>query len=332
MEAEASAGGEREVVFLQVDADDSAGARVEVLAQIANEPAGFTYGPDVLPFGFTDLPTCLGHGLGQGDDAAEHSLARFFDLDHATGEGVVQAFPATFERLVRADEKEEEIQLETTRASTRAGLILCRHVGQGRGAGADGVDAFKEVGDGVPFTSHKRLVGVWGDADGEVHVGDGEFFLGEVEGQECGGVGLDEFGDGADVLTAHHDAGHAEGDGISKENLGEAFGDDGADAEAVERLRGVFAGAAAAKVRAGEQNAGAGEAGVVERVGLPLGLGKGAGVVEGEFAEPVKSDALHEAGGDDAVGVEVVAGHIDAASADLGDFFESHGFLKKWSV
>ena len=34
MEAEASTGGQREVVFLQVDAYDAAGARVEVLAQI----------------------------------------------------------------------------------------------------------------------------------------------------------------------------------------------------------------------------------------------------------------------------------------------------------
>ena len=65
MKAEAAAGGEREVVFLQVDADDAAGARVEVLTQIANEPAGLPLGPDVLPLGFADLPACLGHGFGQ---------------------------------------------------------------------------------------------------------------------------------------------------------------------------------------------------------------------------------------------------------------------------
>lgn len=65
MKAEASAGGQREIVFLQVDADDAAGPCVEMLAQIANEPARGAIGPDVLPFGFADLPTCLSHGLGQ---------------------------------------------------------------------------------------------------------------------------------------------------------------------------------------------------------------------------------------------------------------------------
>ena len=64
MEPEAAPGGQREVVFLEVDADDAACARVEVLAQIANEPAGLTCGPDVLPLGFADFPARTDHGLG----------------------------------------------------------------------------------------------------------------------------------------------------------------------------------------------------------------------------------------------------------------------------
>jgi len=109
VEAEASPGGQREVVFLEVDADDATGARIEVLAQIANEPAGLTCGPDILPLGFADLPASLGHGLGQRNNAASEIRAAFFDLDHATREGVVQTLPAAFERLIRANEKEEEI-------------------------------------------------------------------------------------------------------------------------------------------------------------------------------------------------------------------------------
>ena len=109
MEAEASTGGQREVVFLQVDADDAAGARVEVLTQIANEPAGWTCGPDVLPLEFADLPARIGHGLGQRNNAASEIRAAFIDLDHASREGVVLTLPAAFERLIRANEKEEEI-------------------------------------------------------------------------------------------------------------------------------------------------------------------------------------------------------------------------------
>ena len=109
MEAEASPGGQREVVFLKVDTDDAAGARVEVLAQIANEPAGLTCGPDILPLGFANSPARIGHGLRQGHNAASEIRAAFFDLDHAPGKGVVQTLPAAFERLIGADEKEEKI-------------------------------------------------------------------------------------------------------------------------------------------------------------------------------------------------------------------------------
>jgi hypothetical protein len=43
-------------------------------------------------------------------------------------------------------------------------------------------------------------------------------------------------------------------------------------------------------------------------------------VVEGKLAQAVKGDALHEAGGDDAVGVDVIARHVNGAAGDLGDF------------
>jgi hypothetical protein len=52
------------------------------------------------------------------------------------------------------------------------------------------------------------------------------------------------------------------------------------------------------------------------------------GIREGELAESVEGDALHKAGWDDPVGVDVIAGDEDSATGDLGDFFESHGWKK----
>jgi hypothetical protein len=49
-----------------------------------------------------------------------------------------------------------------------------------------------------------------------------------------------------------------------------------------------------------------------------------ADVVKHEFAETVKGDAFHETGGDDAVGVEIVAWDRDGGSGDGEDFFEGH--------
>ena len=59
--------------------------------------------------------------------------------------------------------------------------------------------------------------------------------------------------------------------------------------------------------------------------GLSRAVGVPAHVVEEEFAEAVKGDALHEAGRDDAVRVDVVARDVDGPARDAGDFFECHG-------
>ena len=47
-------------------------------------------------------------------------------------------------------------------------------------------------------------------------------------------------------------------------------------------------------------------------------------VVEREFAQSVKGDALHEARRDDAVGVDVVAGNVNASAGDLRDRSQCH--------
>ena len=46
-----------------------------------------------------------------------------------------------------------------------------------------------------------------------------------------------------------------------------------------------------------------------------------AGIGKRKFAESVKGDALHEAGGNDAVRVNIVTGEEDTATGDLSDFF-----------
>ena len=47
-------------------------------------------------------------------------------------------------------------------------------------------------------------------------------------------------------------------------------------------------------------------------------------VIEQEFAESVERDAFHEARRNDAIGVDIVAGHVHRTTGHLGDFFESH--------
>ena len=60
--------------------------------------------------------------------------------------------------------------------------------------------------------------------------------------------------------------------------------------------------------------------GIIERMDATSCLLGGLGVCKSKFAESVKGDALHEAGGNDPIGVDIVAGDINAATGDLGDF------------
>ncbi len=91
----------------------------------------------------------------------------------------------------------------------------------------------------------------------------------------------------------------------------------------------MLAGGAAAKVDAGEEDAGTVEALLVKRVVSPLpGGGVKADIVESKLAEAVKGDALHEACGDDTVGVDVCARDVDGGSGDGGYICKSHAEKK----
>ena len=107
-------------------------------------------------------------------------------------------------------------------------------------------------------------------------------------------------------------------------NFAVALGDDGADAPALEGLRGVLAAGAAAKVLVGDKDSAVSESGVGEGMGFILG-GEAFDVVsKGVLANAVEGDALEEPRGDDAVGVDVVAAQRDAGAGDLADDFACH--------
>lgn len=109
MEPEEAPCGKREVVLLEIDAHNATAPRIEMLAEIANEPARGAIGPDVLPLGLADAPARIRHGLGQGNNASSEICTGLFDMDNATCKSIVQTLPITFERLIRANEKEQKI-------------------------------------------------------------------------------------------------------------------------------------------------------------------------------------------------------------------------------
>src|SRR5262249_12610061 len=111
---------------------------------------------------------------------------------------------------------------------------------------------------------------------------------------------------------------------VTEEDLREALGEDRADAEIVERLGRVLTRAPAPEVSSGNQYAGAAVAGIVERVAERAALLVEADVVEGIGAEAVEGHALQVASGNDSVGVDVVAGDVDALPAYLPNLRQRH--------
>lgn len=83
----------------------------------------------------------------------------------------------------------------------------------------------------------------------------------------------------------------------------------------------MFPRGAAAKVAAGDEDISADKSFVVERVGGVLR----AVILEGMFAESVEGNATEKAGGDDAIGIDIVDEERDGGSGDLFDF-EHGGF------
>ena len=104
---------------------------------------------------------------------------------------------------------------------------------------------------------------------------------------------------------------------ITEENLRETTSDHRVVASTEDRLGGLLAGATAAEVITADDDRGLSEAVIVEVVFFILARLGLTHVVEEILTQSVEGDALHEACGDDAVGVDIVAGHENALSGDL---------------
>ena len=163
------------------------------------------------------------------------------------------------------------------------------------------------------------------DGDGHLFIFEEDLFGREIDGDFKLRVALDFVGEHLDVLGCGDDAGDAERRAIAEEDLSKAFSDHRAESVAIERLRGVLAGAPTAEIRAGKKNAGPLEPVIIQRVRLVGAIGVLANVIKGVFTETIEGDALHEARRDDAVGVDVLTRNVDGGAGDLGDFCEGHG-------
>lgn len=161
------------------------------------------------------------------------------------------------------------------------------------------------------------------DGEAEVTSGDGQGF--DVDLHLEGGIGCGGSFERVDVSLGRRHAGKAEGGGVPVEDFSEGLGDDAGEAILGKRLGGVLTGGAATEVNAGNEDGGILEALVIERVvGFFSGDGIKANVVEGELTEAIKGDTLHEACGDDAVGVDIGSGDGDGGSGDLSNGCDGH--------
>ena len=96
-------------------------------------------------------------------------------------------------------------------------------------------------------------------------------------------------------FVAHLVAGNANGDAVTEEDFGVAFGDDGANAPALQCLRSVFAAGTATEVLVRDEDGAVLVGRIAERVNLALS-GEASDIVgKGVVAEAFECDALEEA-------------------------------------
>ena len=130
----------------------------------------------------------------------------------------------------------------------------------------------------------------------------------------CTRVGFDPGQDLVGRSVVYLVAGHANSDAVAEEDFGVAFGDDGADAPALESLRSVFTAGAATEVLVRNENGTVLVGRIAERVDLALS-GEASDIVgKGVCAEAFESHALEEACRDDTVSVDVVAAYRNAGT------------------
>jgi hypothetical protein len=91
----------------------------------------------------------------------------------------------------------------------------------------------------------------------------------------------------------------------------------------------VLAGATTTEVVPADENRGTTEAGIVQIVLFILTALSLPDVVEEILTQTVEGDTFHETGRDDAVSVDIVAGHINASAGYLLDRFGCHSAIDK---
>src|SRR5699024_897700 len=161
-------------------------------------------------------------------------------------------------------------------------------------------------------------------AAAELEVPGPDFHVFQVDVHLQSGGGGDRLCELPDVVLFERHAGHAERGGVTEENLRETLGDHGPETEAVNRLRSVFTARAAAEVGVGNEDAGSGVFRLVDRVAAVQVVTFVADVAEQVFTEPVERHAAQVARGDDAVGVDVVTGHVHGGAGHGFYGIESH--------
>src|SRR5262249_60183159 len=172
----------------------------------------------------------------------------------------------------------------------------------------------------VPRAAHELIARAVGHARLDHAVAEAYFLLLHVHGHGLLGRALDGLLQPLQIFLGSPKAGDAQHHAVAEEDLAEGAAHDGADAPAHQGLGGVLARRPAAEVLAHHQDRGALVGLLVERVlGVLL-----ARVLEGVLTHGVEGHRFEEAGGDDAISVDVVAGDGDAAARDLSTLVVVH--------
>ena len=150
----------------------------------------------------------------------------------------------------------------------------------------------------------------------------GERFLFEIGRELVAGMSGSTLEQVVDLGVAEHDRQHAVLEAVVIENVGEAGGDDHAEAVILQRPRGVLAAGAAAEIAASQQDARALGGGLVKfEVGVERAIVVADPVPEQKFAEARPLDPLEELLGDDLIGVDVGAIEGDNFAGEGGEGF-----------
>ena len=198
----------------------------------------------------------------------------------------------------------------------------------------NGWGTFEQISNRIPLAVNKAVTGGSGDAGLPRLVTSGDDQILHVHRQFDLGMGADKRIALGEVVLGERQARDTQRGGVTEEDFGEAATDEGRKTKAPKGLGGMLTGATTTKVKADDHDAllGSGNArclGGVHGVRALEAVRAGPLIAEGVFAEAIKGHATQEAGGDDAVGVDVIAGDGEGEGFDLSDFGEGHGVLKE---